>query len=88
MENPFETLQREIINLRQDIALLHRKLDDPPANVPGEGKELLTAEEVCTRLKISRVTLWSWSKKGITKPITIGGNLKRYKAADIAALEK
>ena len=41
----------------------------------------------CSILDISRVTLWNWDKKGITKPILLG-NLKRYKLEDINKLLK
>lgn len=42
----------------------------------------ITGKKVCEILDISRVTLWHWDKKGITKPIRIG-NLKRYRRSDI-----
>ena len=45
----------------------------------------LTTNQVCELLSISRITLWSWDKKGITRPHRIG-NLKRYKLSDIEAL--
>ncbi len=47
----------------------------------------LTANRVCEILDISRVTLWQWDKKGITKPIRMG-NLKRYRRSDIDAIGK
>ncbi len=45
----------------------------------------ITGNKVCEILEISRVTLWQWDKKGITKPIRMG-NLKRYKLSDINAI--
>ena len=42
----------------------------------------ITGNRVCEILDISRVTLWQWDKKGITKPIRMG-NLKRYLSSDI-----
>ena len=42
----------------------------------------ITGNKVCEILDISRVTLWQWDKKGITKPIRMG-NLKRYLSSDI-----
>ncbi len=47
--------------------------------------QFMTGKKVCELLDISRVTLWQWDKKGITKPIRMG-NLKRYKSSDIDAI--
>lgn len=53
---------------------------------PKEDKgALITGDEVCEILSISRVTLWSWDKKKITKPVRLG-NLKRYRLSDIQEL--
>jgi predicted DNA-binding transcriptional regulator AlpA len=50
---------------------------------PPEKDEIyLTAEELAKILKVSLVTIWSWDKKGITKPLRIG-NQKRYRKSDI-----
>lgn len=48
---------------------------------------LLTGEQVCKMLSISRVTLWDWDKKRITDPVRLG-NLKRYRLSDIEELIK
>jgi len=52
-----------------------------------KGSECLyiTGDKVCEILDISRVTLWNWDKKGITKPIRMG-NLKRYMRSDIESI--
>jgi predicted DNA-binding transcriptional regulator AlpA len=47
--------------------------------------QYLTGQKVCEILSISRVTLWQWDKKEITKPIRFG-NLKRYRRSDIDAM--
>jgi predicted DNA-binding transcriptional regulator AlpA len=88
MENPFEIMTQEIEGLRKDIAKLHSLLENPAPAPLKDANKLLTGDEVCERLKISRVTLWNWDKKEITKPIYIGGGLKRYRLADIDALQK
>jgi predicted DNA-binding transcriptional regulator AlpA len=54
-------------------------------SVPAPSDKYLTAEQVCEKLAISRVTLWSWDKKKITNPIRLG-NLKRYKLSEIEAI--
>jgi len=52
-----------------------------------EETQILTVNRVCEKLEITRVTLWDWDKKGITKPIRLG-NLKRYRLSDIEELLK
>lgn len=47
--------------------------------------EYLTPEEVAKRLSISIVTLWTYDKKGITKPLRMG-NLKRYRKSDLESI--
>jgi hypothetical protein len=47
--------------------------------------EYLTPEEVAKRLNISLVTLWTYDKKGITKPLRMG-NLKRYRKGDLESI--
>jgi hypothetical protein len=42
----------------------------------------LTPQQFADALQISLVTLWSWDKKGITKPLRIG-NAKRYRRSDL-----
>jgi predicted DNA-binding transcriptional regulator AlpA len=49
---------------------------------PPTGETYLTTDEVCRKLSISRVTLWEWDKKKITKPVRFG-NLKRYKLSEL-----
>jgi predicted DNA-binding transcriptional regulator AlpA len=48
---------------------------------------LLTADETCNVLKISRRTLWSWSngRRPILPPVKIGG-LPRWTVADVQRL--
>ena len=54
---------------------------------PQKQDKYLTADQVCELLSISRVSLWTWDKKGITSPVRIG-NLKRYRLSDIEAMGK
>jgi predicted DNA-binding transcriptional regulator AlpA len=54
---------------------------------PKQKEKLLTTDEVCEMLSISRVTAWQWDNKGIIKPIRIG-NLKRYRLSDIETIIK
>ena len=45
-------------------------------------EEYLTPQQYADALQVSLVTLWSWDKKGITKPLRIG-NAKRYRRSDL-----
>ena len=45
-------------------------------------EEYLTPDQFCEVLGISKVTLWNYDKKGITRPLRIG-NLKRYRRSDL-----
>ena len=77
MDNPFEILDRRLEKIEALISQLI--IPKPEAKVQ---ERFFTTDQVCEILSISRVTLWSWDKKGITRPIKIG-NLKRYRLSDI-----
>lgn len=49
---------------------------------PAKTDKIVTAEEFTRDFDISETTLWSWDRKGITKPIYIGKR-KYYKQSDI-----
>lgn len=49
---------------------------------PIEIEEYLTPKQFADAIQVSLVTLWSWDKKGITKPLRIG-NAKRYRRSDL-----
>ncbi len=46
-------------------------------------KELLTAKEVCTLLKISHTTLHDWSSKGVIQKHHVGVNRIRFRHDEI-----
>lgn len=52
-----------------------------------EEEKLLTAEEVCKRLNISRQTLFHWGKKGWINPVKLGYAV-RWRESDIKAIQK
>jgi len=51
-------------------------------NIPKETEVYLTPTEMSEILKVSLVTLWSWDKKNITRPLRIG-NKKLYRRSDL-----
>jgi prophage regulatory protein len=49
----------------------------------------LTVAEVVGRLKISRVCLWEWRKRGLfPKPVRIGPHAIRFRMADVEEWER
>jgi hypothetical protein len=55
------------------------KQEKPESRDP---EEYLTPAQYAEVLKISLVTLWSWDKKGITRPLRIGTK-KLYRRSDL-----
>lgn len=49
---------------------------------PKDPEEYLTPRQFADAVQVSLVTLWSWDKKGITRPLRIG-NAKRYRRSDL-----
>jgi len=49
---------------------------------PSSPEEYLTPAQFSEALQVSLVTLWSWDKKGLTRPLKIG-NAKRYRRSDL-----
>lgn len=49
---------------------------------PKDPEEYLTPQQFAEALQVSLVTLWSWDRKGITRPLKIG-NAKRYRRSDL-----
>lgn len=52
------------------------------SNQPKEQSKYYDTNELCALLKIDRITVWSWEKKGILKPIR-AGRRKLYDRAEI-----
>ncbi len=50
-------------------------------------KELLTVAEVAEHLRVSRVTVWRWCRKGILPAFQVG-RVWRIRRADLLALEE
>lgn len=57
-----------------------------------DGEEMLTAQQVCKTLDISRATLYNWINKGKLTPVRLNPNLEkgpvRFKGSEVAALNK
>lgn len=58
---------------------------NPPKVTPAiEADELLTPEETAQLLKVSKVTVWDWEKRGILNARRIG-NQVRYLRSEVMA---
>jgi predicted DNA-binding transcriptional regulator AlpA len=57
------------------------------ANTSG-ADELLTPEETAGFLKVSKVTVWDWSKRGILYPHRIGNQVRYLRSEILAATIK
>lgn len=68
----------DLINFAREIVNQSK-----PETIPATPAEkYLTADETADLLKVSRVTLWQWQKKGVLVPRKIG-NVLRYTDADV-----
>ena len=68
----------QLINLATEVARLQIQRADI-------SKELLTIDEVCEMLKVSKMTLHRWDKNGVLKKIEVGGH-RRYRRSDVEAV--
>ena len=77
--NPFDVIDTRLQSIEAGIKELADRKTRPVAKPP---EKYLTIDQVCELLSVSRVTLWSWDKKGILESVRVG-NLRRYKLSDI-----
>ncbi len=84
--NPFAQISAELSSINDKLDALDKKIILPPVSPP-DSEMLLTTDQVCQRLNISRVTAWKWEKKNILRPVRVG-NLKRFKLKDIKSISK
>lgn len=57
-------------------------IQDCEKNNRNDVEQYLTPQQFADALQVSLVTLWSWDKKEITRPLRIG-NAKRYRRSDL-----
>jgi excisionase family DNA binding protein len=79
--NPFEAIDARLQSIEHGI----KELAKQPKEEPPTREKFLTVDQVCEILSVSRVTLWSWDRKGILNPVRVG-NLKRYRLSEIESL--
>ena len=69
---------KQLINSATEVARLQIQRADI-------SKELLTIDEVCEMLKVSKMTLHRWDKNGVLKKIEVGGH-RLYRRSDVEAV--
>ena len=67
-----------------EAASIAVKRNLPPANSAAPPDELLTPEETAKLLKVSKVTIWDWEKRGILNARRVG-NVVRYLRSEVMA---
>ncbi len=85
MENPFSILERRLNRLEDLLLEVKQCTTSPLAQVAAD--QLLTPDETAALLKVSKVTVWDWGKKGILNPRRIG-NQVRYLQSEVMAASK
>jgi excisionase family DNA binding protein len=48
--------------------------------------ELLTTEEVATRLRVHKATVARWARSGVLEAVRVTGRTIRFRASDVDAL--
>lgn len=76
---------REIIIEGASVAVKHHSPRLAPVTEPDE---LLTPEETAKLLKVSKVTVWDWEKRGILKKHTIGNQVRYLRSEVVNAVIK
>jgi excisionase family DNA binding protein len=82
--NPFSVIFTELSIMRDQINDIHELIHQPKQELPDD-EVLLTIDQVCERLNISRVTAWKWANKKILKPVFVA-NKKRFRLSDIKSI--
>ncbi|KAB7731083.1 helix-turn-helix domain-containing protein [Rudanella paleaurantiibacter] len=90
MANPFELIDRRLGAIEQVLQELRRATPAHKVQAQTDSDELLTPEETAQLLKVSKVTVWQWSKPkpGILKKHTIGNQVRYLRSEVIAAATK
>jgi predicted DNA-binding transcriptional regulator AlpA len=96
MDGQLETMIKDLLKVESNTLLVinaddlkvysENLINETMAKLSSKEEDVfLTAVEASEKLKVNRVTLWSWEKKGYLKPTRIGAKV-RYKLSDINRL--
>lgn len=76
----------ELENLIEKSVLRGMAKTSPSPIAPPD--ELLTPEETAQLLKVTKVTVWDWAKRGILQKHTIGNQVRYLRSEVLAAATK
>lgn len=76
---------REMIIEGASIAVKHNQ---PALQPAAPADELLTPEETARLLKVTKVTVWDWCKRGILTKHTIGNQVRYLRSEVLSAVLK
>lgn len=83
----FDQLPEAVYQLRQEVRELKQLLKERATAPVPDAEQLLTPGETAELLKVSKVTVWDWGRKGILNPRRIG-NQVRYLKSEVMAANK
>lgn len=88
MNNPFEPINNRLTNLEGlTLEMLQLIRNNRPVSTTAVD-ELLTPEETAQLLKVSKVTVWDWERRGILKKHHIGNQVRYLRSEVLAAVLK
>ncbi len=85
---PVEEADLEALADRCLERALKKWLPSIPATSTAEPDELLTPDETAKLLKVSKVTVWDWEKKGLLKKHHIGNQVRYLRSEVMFAVTK
>ncbi|MVM36337.1 helix-turn-helix domain-containing protein [Spirosoma sp. HMF4905] len=81
--NPFDDIVYRLMGIERGLSDLMEKLSSTQKS--DDADELLTPEETAQTLKVSKVTVWDWSKRGILNPRRIGNKVRYLRSEVLSA---
>ena len=81
MENPFDSIAIQLQDIKE-------RLDYISTIPPPKGVEVITQDELCKRLGLSKPTVIRWGKKGKIPSLKIGKSVRYNWYSVVQAIEK
>ena len=66
------------------LSLISEREEEKKSNIPAP-ETYLTQDEVATKLRVDKSTLWRWGKSGYLSKVRVGGKV-RYRLSDITKI--
>lgn len=81
----FEQVPSLIGQMLKEVRQLKTAIETQTSLKTGNPSQLLSVDEVCSLLGVSRVTLWNWERAGKLEPVRFG-RMKKYTQRSVDAL--